>query len=232
MSERRFPYVLTVACGAVLAVLIALGAWQVQRLSWKERLIDQAARAESLPPVPLSQAFAEGEPDFRRVRMQCPGIARAPYVELRAIEDGQAGVRLISACRPSGFEFPFLVDRGFVADEISARPPVEASSAPFVVEGVLRETPAPGWMTPAPHGIHFYGRDPQAMSAALGLDEPAGPYVVFATTSTNPEWLALRPSAPPAAFSNNHLGYAITWFGLAAALVGVYVALIRRRMKR
>ena len=46
--------------------------------------------------------------------------------------------------------------------------------------------------------------------------------------STNPEWQALQPSAPPAAFANNHLGYAITWFGLALALVGVYVALLRR----
>ena len=69
------------------------------------------------------------------------------------------------------------------------------------------------------------------MSAALCLDEVAGPYVIFALNSTNPEWLALRPSAPPAAFSNNHLGYALTWFGLAAALIGVYVALLRRRLR-
>ena len=231
MSDRRFPYVLTAACAAVLAMLLALGVWQVQRLMWKEGLIAQAARAETLPPVPLSQAFSEGNPEFRRVRLQCPGLAAAPYVELRAIEDGQAGVRLISACRPSGFDFPFLVDRGFVADTISARPPVGPSTAPFVVEGVLRETPPPGWMTPAPEGVHFYGRDPQAMSAALGLDEVAGPYVIFALNSTNPEWLALRPSAPPAAFSNNHLGYALTWFGIAAALIGVYVALLRRRLR-
>ena len=230
-TRRGFPYLLTAVCAAVLAVLLALGVWQVQRLIWKQGLIDQAARAETLPPVPLSQAFAEGNPEFRRVRLQCPGLAGAPYVELRAIEDGEAGVRLISACRPSGFDFPFLIDRGFVADIISARPPVEASSAPFVVEGVLREPPPPGWMTPAPTGAHFYGRDPEAMSAALGLDEAAGPYVIFATNSTNPEWLALRPSAPPAAFSNNHLGYAITWFGLAAALIGVYVALLRRRLR-
>ena len=40
------------------------------------------------------------------------------------------------------------------------------------------------------------------------------------------------PSAPPAAFTNNHLGYALTWFGLAVALIAFYGALLRRRMTR
>jgi len=30
----------------------------------------------------------------------------------------------------------------------------------------------------------------------------------------------------PSDLPNNHLAYAITWFGLAAALVGVYVAML------
>ena len=57
------------------------------------------------------------------------------------------------------------------------------------------------------------------------------PWTLFALTSSNPEWLALKPSAPPAAFANNHLGYAITWFGLALALAGVYIALLRRKLR-
>ena len=32
---RRFPWALTVACSLALAVLLALGVWQVQRLGWK-----------------------------------------------------------------------------------------------------------------------------------------------------------------------------------------------------
>ena len=47
MSDRRFPYVLTAACAAVLAMLLALGVCQVQRLMWKVGLIAQAARAET-----------------------------------------------------------------------------------------------------------------------------------------------------------------------------------------
>ena len=38
-------------------------------------------------------------------------------------------------------------------------------------------------------------------------------------------------SAPPAAFSNNHLGYALTWFGLALGLFGVAGAMVLRRFR-
>ena len=67
-----------------------------------------------------------------------------------------------------------------------------------------------------------------AMAEALGVTADVAPQTLYATTSSNPEWLALQPSSPPPAFSNNHLGYAITWFGLAIALIGFYVALLRR----
>ena len=68
------------------------------------------------------------------------------------------------------------------------------------------------------------------MSRALGVEGPVRPYVLFATGSAWPGWAALKPSAPPAAFSNNHLGYALTWFGLALALAGFYIALLRRKL--
>ena len=73
--------------------------------------------------------------------------------------------------------------------------------------------------------------DVSRMAEALGVADP-DPNTLFALTSSNPEWLALQPSAPPAAFSNNHLGYALTWFGLALALVGFYIVLLRRTLKQ
>jgi surfeit locus 1 family protein len=86
-------------------------------------------------------------------------------------------------------------------------------------------------MTPPPADNRFYARDSAAMAQALGA--PAvSEFTLFALTSPNPEIAALTASAPPAAFSNNHLGYAMTWFGLAIALVGFYVAMLWRRMRR
>ena len=228
--RRRFPWILTVLCAGLCAVLLALGVWQVQRMQWKAGLIAAADAAAAEPVAPAARVFAAARPEFRKVELTCPGLATAPWVELQSIHDGQAGVRLISACRDPGLDRVVLVDRGFVADGISARPPVAPSSTPLRVVAEIRATPAPGPMALAAQDDRFYVRDNAAMARALGVEGPVSPWTAFALASTNPDWAALQPSAPPPAFSNNHLGYALTWFGLALALVGFYIALLRRRM--
>ncbi len=228
---RRFPWVLTIASALVFAVLVTLGVWQVQRLQWKEGLIEQADQAGSGPPEAPSRILGADNPEFARVALICPGLATASYVELQTIHEGQPGVRLISACRHPGYRETLLVDRGFVADAISARPPVAASGAPVQLTAQVRRTPSPGPMALAAEDRRFFARDNAAMARALGVTGPVSPWTLFALDSSNPEWPALQPSAPPAAFANNHLGYAITWFGLALALVGVYIALLRRKLR-
>jgi surfeit locus 1 family protein len=231
-ARPRFPVVLTVLAAVLLGVLLALGVWQVQRMQWKEGLIAGAEAAADKPPLPLAEALKVENPEFRRVVLTCRGLSAAPYVELQSIMDGEGGVRLVSACAVDGGP-TLLVDRGFVSAEVSARPSVKAADTmPVVIAGVLRRSPPPSAMTPPPAGNHFYGRDAEAMARALKIEGAVSPFTVFATTSTNPDWLALKPSAPPAAFSNNHLGYALTWFGLAAALIAFYGVLLRRRMTR
>ena len=54
---------------------------------------------------------------------------------------------------------------------------------------------------------------------------------LLAETSSNPDWAALKPAPLPAEIPNNHLQYVLTWFGLAAALAGVYAAALWRRLK-
>lgn len=229
-GRGRFPWVLTVLTALALAVLVSLGVWQVQRMAWKEGLLDAADAAAARPAAPLETVLAEGgDPEFRKVLVDCPGLATAPFVELRTIEDGTPGVRLISACRAAGRTW--LVDRGFVAETVSARPPVQPDNVSARVVAVARTAPPPAPMTPPAEGRIFYGRDAAAMARALGVAGGVAPWTLYAVTSSNPEWGALKPSAPPAAFSNNHLGYALTWFGLAAALAAVYAALVWRRFR-
>lgn len=228
---QRFPWVLTVASAVAFAILITLGLWQVERLQWKEGLIARAETAARNAPAAPFDVLRANDPEFSTVALICPGLAAAPFVELQSIHEGRPGVRLISACRHPGYPQALLVDRGFVADDISARPPVSASEAPVQLVAQVRVTPAPGPMALAAEGRRFYARDNAAMARVLDVDGPIAPWTLFALTSSNPEWLALKPSAPPAAFANNHLGYAITWFGLALALAGVYIALLRRKLR-
>ncbi len=225
---RRFPWLLTLFTAPVLALLIGLGVWQVQRMAWKEALIARAEAAATAPPAAMATVLAAPEAEFRKALVVCPGLATAPFVELQSIHDGQAGSRLISACRAPGIETPFLIDRGFVADTISARPRVVASTLPLSILVELRRTPPAGAMAPPPSQGRFYARDNAAMAEALGVAAPSE-FTLFALASTNPEFGALTASAPPAAFANNHLGYVMTWFGLAIALIGFYAAMVRRR---
>ncbi|QBQ48846.1 SURF1 family protein [Brevundimonas naejangsanensis] len=230
-ARPRFPYVLTVVTVLALALLLTLGVWQAQRLQWKLDLIARSEAAARQAPVPLADALALEDPEFRQAIVTCRGLNTAPFVELQTIEDGDAGVRLISACPIEG-RGTILVDRGFLPAEVAERPAVRADAAmPVVIAGVVRRATEPNAMTPPPSGQVFYGRDQMAMAKALGVAGPVSPYTVYATTSANPELTALRPVAPPAAFSNNHLGYALTWFGLAAVLVGFYAAVMVRRYR-
>nr|WP_314433263.1 SURF1 family protein [uncultured Brevundimonas sp.] len=229
---RRFPWILSVLAVLALGLLIGLGVWQVERLQWKMGLIEAADAAAAKPPAPLAEVMGQGDLEFRKALIVCRGLATAPYVELQTIHDGRPGVRLISACKPEGQGVSLLIDRGFIAEEVSARPPVVESTLPLVLVGEFRSFSKPNAMTPAPRNDRFYGRDTEAMAKALKVTGPVRPEAVYAITQTNPEIEALTPSAPPAAFSNNHFGYALTWFGLAIVLAGFYVALLRRRLKK
>ncbi|HYF23935.1 MAG TPA: SURF1 family protein [Caulobacteraceae bacterium] len=234
---KRFPFVLTLAALIALAILIGLGTWQLRRHAWKQDLLARIEALKTAPPRPLEPRLAEGaqgrDLNFARVRAVCPGLDRAPYVELFSLRAGQAGTRLISACAVQGGPYEtVLVDRGFVPETVSARPPVDPTAAdPVTVVGVLRLPDEKSFVTPEPDLNRFYARDAVAMASALGARRPA-PWFLLVETSTNPEWRALDPAPLPATISNRHLEYALTWFGLAAALLGVYAAVLWKRLRR
>lgn len=240
MTKRagRFPIGLTIAVGISLVILLSLGAWQLQRLHWKQDVLARVAALQAAPAQPglaaLERMGAGADLDFTRVQLECPGLAAAPFVELFSVREGNAGVRLVSACRVSGGPYrSVLVDRGFILDTVSARPAVNVSDLRAVdVVGVLRRPEAGNLFSPAndPAANRWYVRDVPAMAKALQADAPA-PFVLMAETSSNPGWAALVPAPLPADIPNRHLEYAVTWFGLAAALVGVYAAMLWRRWK-
>ena len=86
-------------------------------------------------------------------------------------------------------------------------------------------------MTPLNTPRRWYLHDPKAMGKALNADLPIAPVVLMAETSTNPDFKALEPAPFPVDIPNRHLEYALTWFGLAGALAGVYGAAVFKRMR-
>lgn len=234
-SSRRFPLVLTIAAAVAFLTLCGLGTWQVQRLHWKNELLARIEALRTAPPRPVGQVLARGaeNAEFARVTADCPGIATSAYVSLYSLYEGQGGYRLISACRIAGAYGSILVDRGFIPDTVKDRPKVDRGlTKPMRVSGILRAPDEPTFVTPANRPIdnQWYSRDVAAMAEHLRAPAPA-PLFLMAETATNPELPVLKPAPLPAEISNRHLEYAVTWFGLAAALAGVYAALLWRKWK-
>jgi surfeit locus 1 family protein len=236
-EARRFPIGLTVATGVALAILIGLGVWQLQRLKWKEAILAHVAALQAAKPTdvgPVLDGLAHGrDVNFTKVSATCPGLATAPFLEFYAIgPTGQAGWRLISACSVDSAAYrTILVDRGFVPDTAHDRPKVDpAAAAPLAITGVLRTPERASIFTPKNRPERWFSRDVPAMAAALHAPSPA-PAFLYAETSSNPDFKALTPAPLPTDIPNRHFEYALTWFGLAGALLAVYAAALFRRVR-
>ena len=234
--RRGFPIGLTLATLVALAILLWLGAWQVQRLKWKTDLLHRLDALQSAPAQPLAPLLAQArdgaDVDYSRVSLPCPDLETRPVLRLFSVYQGLAGYRLIAACPlPAGAGYgSILVDRGFVAqlgDQLPHDISGGAIAAPVI--GVLRRGGERTFVTPQNRvgDNQWYWRDLAAMAAALHAPGPAPVFLML--ESPAPTGGEPRPAPLPLDIPNNHLGYAITWFGLAAALVGVYLAMLFRK---
>jgi len=231
---QRFPVGLTVAVLIALAILLWLGTWQLQRLQHFTDLKRQIAAQEAGPPRPVEAVLAGLKPGsdaaYTRVSLSCPDLETRPVLRLFVPSEGLAGYRLITACPlSSGPYASILVDRGFVAqlgDQTPRDIPGRPITAPVV--GVLHAGGQHNFVTPpnTPSANQWYWRDIPTMAKALHAPRPA--LVFLMLESPAPANGEPRPIPVERHFPNN-LGYAITWFGLAGALVGVYLAMLLRK---
>ena len=222
---RPLP-VFTVVTALMFAILVSLGVWQVQRLHWKLGLIAQVNRNLALPPVSLDLALAMGPgAEYRHVALMGrfdntneayiygtgPGGAPAYHVVTPFVTDGG---RVL------------LVDRGIVPENL--RDPAKRRAGQLEGErrvvGVWRTPDAPGAFTPPPDSARriWFSHDAKSIAAADRI-ALAAPVMVEAGAAPNPGGWP-KGGQTQVTFRNEHLQYAITWFGLAAALLGVYLA--------
>ena len=209
----------------MLAILLGLGTWQVERLHWKQALLAQLARAEAAPPIPLP---ANPEP-FAKVAVS--GHLRddlsAQYgAEVHDTSSGpQLGAQLIVPLEREAAD-PILVDRGWVPP--TRRQPIALPTGEVTIEGYVRPGEKSGVFSAKddPAARQFYTLDPTAIGAALGLPQVA-PFVLVAMGPAMPErWPAPAQHLPRP--PNDHLSYAITWYGLAVSLVVIFVLWARK----
>ncbi|KKW89586.1 SURF1 family protein [Sphingobium chungbukense] len=228
--RRRSPAVtigLTLIALFFFAGFCALGAWQVQRLGWKRDLIARVdARIHALP-IPAPRAATRAD-EYRRVRISGHFLHdKAALVQAVTVRGAGFWV-LTPLATDQGFTL--IVNRGFVPPDRRrdyARPQGEVH-----VAGLLRlSEPGGGFLrSNDPDGDRWYSRDVTAIAAARGIKGPLAGYFIDADAACGPDSLPVG-GLTVIKFPNNHLQYAITWFVLAAMVVGAYMFVMRQEWK-
>ena len=217
-----------------LLVLLGLGTWQMQRLAWKEALIEEREAGRAMPakalPADLATATDAKAFDFRTVTVK--GVFRHDLEQRFGAKarSNRLGHHVLTPLVPAAGP-AVLIDRGWIpADKADpASRPDGQLEGEVEISGIARYRDAdrPGWFTPEndPAGGHWYHYDLDAMEQTLGME--LSPVVVEADDAANPGGLPIG-GRTEIKLANNHLQYAITWYGLAVALIGVYIVFRRQ----
>lgn len=220
---RAWPVLLAAAVG--LAILLSLGVWQVKRLAWKEGLIASIETSLAAPAVPLAEALARPDPAYARVKLK----GHFPSADYLLVISTANGGPAWSVLRPFALEGggTVMLDTGKSLREEPPAPP----AGTLETEALVRAHGGKGTFDadmPAAGKVFTWWNLP-AMAARLGATEPRFTFSLLPGTAGT-AGLIVEP--PKADLRNNHLGYAITWFGLAAALVAVTGVFLRQRASK
>jgi surfeit locus 1 family protein len=199
----------------------------VECLRWKQTVLRQIDAAERNPPI----ALPDNPPAFAKVVVAGrfhPELSALYGAEVRETANGpQMGARLIVPLEREGAA-TILVDRGWVPLKRSA--PFDQPTAPVSVQGYLHPPDTASWFSAAddPPARLFYTLDPAKIGSTLGIANVA-PFVLVSMgpvdASRWPQPAQVLPRPP-----NNHLVYAITWYGLAIALLAVFIIWVRKEL--
>jgi surfeit locus 1 family protein len=225
VTFRPYPG-LTIACALLFAGLCGLGMWQLERLQWKLALIARVNSHMAAAPLPLGQIMTlqADEAQYRRVSLK----GRFDHAREAYVFTTDAGAAVYHVLTPFTTDDGkvVMVDRGEVPKE-KLDPATRASgnvAGEVQVTGVWRVPDAPGAFTPLPDPGKriWYARDLAGIAAADHL-VLAAPVVIEADAAANPGGWP-KGGQTVVSFRNQHLSYAVTWFGLAFCLLGIWFA--------
>ncbi len=241
-AELRGLFLPGILAAIVLAVLVGLGFWQLERRVWKEDLIARVEARTKAPAAPIPAEVdwpnvSAARDEYRRVtasgRFQ---YAREALVYMALSEPkgrffGQ-GYWVLTPLELANGAF-VIVNRGFVPLERkdpSTRREGQIEG-PVTVTGLLRMPEVGNWFTPAnePARGAWYRSDPAEIAKHFSLVR-AAPFMIDADAAPVPGALP-QGGETRLVFPNHHLGYALTWFGLALALLGVFTVFARQRLR-
>ncbi|UHS58040.1 SURF1 family protein [Agrobacterium vaccinii] len=210
-----------------MIILVSLGTWQVKRMYWKEALLADIQQRIHAAPVPLSDieamARSGGDIEYRTVALTGT-FDHAHEQHFFATFQGQTGYYIYTPLKLEDGKSLF-VNRGFVPYDMKEPAKRMAGEVAGVVsiQGLARARlkAKPSSLLPE-NDLNkniYYWKDLTAMTGAAGLEsENVLPFFVDTNDASNPGGWP-KGGVTLIDLPNNHLQYAITWYGLALALV-------------
>lgn len=209
----------------MLALLCFLGNWQVERLNWKLDLIEKIEMRYGLPSIAIPPTVSE--PDewvYRHVSVS------GRYLHLREMPlysigpNGKPGYDLFTPLLARDGKY-VIINRGWVPENLKEQisRPDTIGAEPVNITGVLRKSWDRERFAPENdlgRNLWFYG-DLQAMKNAQGLEQ-VFPMFLYASKDSEQGELPVGDRSR-LKIVNNHLDYAMTWYGLAIVLLVIYV---------
>lgn len=211
----------------MLIILILLGNWQMDRLSWKNDLLATMVERDLAPPLMITsgkdlEAISRFDHDFHPIRLEGKWrvdleqywFATANIIPPGLAHRDRVGFHVITPLELEDGAFIY-VDRGFVPDRlraVSARP----ENLPSQLDAILRWPDARGIFDAdnLPSDRIWYVRDTIAMAKASGIKSYA-----FIAEQTVPQMGWPYAGQSRRDLPNRHLEYALTWYGFALILV-------------
>lgn len=240
-SERRrspVKFAIFAVCLVLLATaLAALGTWQVERLAWKRDLIVRVDQRVHAQPVP-----APARAEWDRVNADDDEYRRVTASGTLA-NDRETLVYASTVLGPGYWVMTplmladgtaILINRGFVPTD--RRDPTSRAegepSGPVEITGLMRMTEPKGSLLQSNDiaADRWYSRDVAAIAQKRGGSAVA-PYFIDADAKANPGGLPVG-GLTVIHFPNNHLVYAITWYGLAAMVLALLAFILRAEIGR
>ena len=229
---------------AAFAFLIALGNWQIRRLAWKEDLIARVSErpSEAVREVPSASAWAGFDAavgEYRPYRLSGRFLHDKEALVFTSLPDpnGRFGGPGFWVVTPFVLERggTVLVNRGFAPQgrHLPGDRGEHLDPGPVVVTGLMRPDEARHRFLPGdrPRQNIFYARSVAGIAAAKGVSPPIAPFTIDLVADETPPGGLPQAGETRMAFANNHLQYAITWYGLAAALLAVFASFVAHRLR-
>ena len=214
----------------IVVFALGLSAWQMERRDWKLGILDRIAQNQAAPAMPFDELI-KGDPlrrEYGRVRIAGTLLNdKEYYLAARSLKD-DVGLQVVTPLKTDDGTI-VLFDRGFVPSE-KKDPKTRAAGQPsgrVELIGLVRRSQVKRQFAPdnAPdRNIWFYVDVPRMRQMAGAKPDPVlDTFFLEADATPNPGGLPIggqtRLDIP-----NDHLQYAITWFLIAMAGIGVYLA--------